>query len=453
MKNSKKRGFTIVELVIVIAVIAILAGVLIPTFVSIINKANESNDIQAVRNMNTFLASAKVTDEVNSILDVYDLFDESGYSVENYKPLYKDRYYYYDKQYNQILYVDANNTVLFPAEHQGKTYASLGHDWMSLGMTTVKAVSPSEGKYNNNSATQTITAIVANVAEYAYVIENYNKASSDKTTLDLTIDGTVDMMGSGSLFKEARGTITITGTNNAVIKNITSNDFATTSTGNKSKIPSQYGAGALVENLKGNLTIKDVTFENLNVKEIYTGGVGLIVAQVEGGTLELNNVTIKNSTIIGHRDVAAIVGSVSGKGKVILSGDVVIENVNVMTTGGRAAFMVGRLDKTDGLEVKSGAKFVKNNSKISIYKCDASEQQFADGTPDVKPTGWSDKAWTDRRFIEGQECYIYSVKNLDDGKGSKEYKAYGYRSDALVLLNSASGAWKAYTTLNVFAKP
>ena len=32
MKNTKKRGFPIVELVIVIAVIAILASVLIPTF-------------------------------------------------------------------------------------------------------------------------------------------------------------------------------------------------------------------------------------------------------------------------------------------------------------------------------------------------------------------------------------------------------------------------------------
>ena len=41
MKNSKKRGFTIVELVIVIAVIAILASILIPTFTSIIQKARE----------------------------------------------------------------------------------------------------------------------------------------------------------------------------------------------------------------------------------------------------------------------------------------------------------------------------------------------------------------------------------------------------------------------------
>lgn len=42
-KNNKRKGFTIVELVIVIAVIGILAGVMIPTFGGIIEKANESN--------------------------------------------------------------------------------------------------------------------------------------------------------------------------------------------------------------------------------------------------------------------------------------------------------------------------------------------------------------------------------------------------------------------------
>ena len=42
MKKTNKKGFTIVELVIVIAVIAILAAVLIPTFSGIITKANQS---------------------------------------------------------------------------------------------------------------------------------------------------------------------------------------------------------------------------------------------------------------------------------------------------------------------------------------------------------------------------------------------------------------------------
>lgn len=43
MKKMNKKGFTIVELTIVIAVIAILAAVLIPTFSGVITKAKESN--------------------------------------------------------------------------------------------------------------------------------------------------------------------------------------------------------------------------------------------------------------------------------------------------------------------------------------------------------------------------------------------------------------------------
>lgn len=48
MKN--KKGFTIVELVIVIAVIAILAAVLIPTFSGVIGKANTSARTQEFTN-------------------------------------------------------------------------------------------------------------------------------------------------------------------------------------------------------------------------------------------------------------------------------------------------------------------------------------------------------------------------------------------------------------------
>lgn len=51
MKKTAKKGFTIVELVIVIAVIAILAAVLIPTFVSLVNKANSSAALADARNM------------------------------------------------------------------------------------------------------------------------------------------------------------------------------------------------------------------------------------------------------------------------------------------------------------------------------------------------------------------------------------------------------------------
>ena len=48
--NKAKQGFTIVELVIVIAVIGILAGVLIPTFSNVISSANEAADLNEAQN-------------------------------------------------------------------------------------------------------------------------------------------------------------------------------------------------------------------------------------------------------------------------------------------------------------------------------------------------------------------------------------------------------------------
>ena len=50
MKRNNKKGFTIVELVIVIAVIGILAAVLIPTFSGIIESAQDNAGKQEARN-------------------------------------------------------------------------------------------------------------------------------------------------------------------------------------------------------------------------------------------------------------------------------------------------------------------------------------------------------------------------------------------------------------------
>ena len=67
MINSRKKGFTLVELVIVIAVIAILAAVLIPTFSSLVKKANLSADQQAVRQINTLLATEFATEKPETL--------------------------------------------------------------------------------------------------------------------------------------------------------------------------------------------------------------------------------------------------------------------------------------------------------------------------------------------------------------------------------------------------
>lgn len=60
MKRNNKKGFTIVELVIVIVVIAILAAVLIPTFSNVIEKAQKSANLQQAKNFYTLVEANTV---------------------------------------------------------------------------------------------------------------------------------------------------------------------------------------------------------------------------------------------------------------------------------------------------------------------------------------------------------------------------------------------------------
>lgn len=49
MKERMKKGFTVVELVIVVAVIAVTAAAVIPTFTSVVRKAKESAAFQQAK--------------------------------------------------------------------------------------------------------------------------------------------------------------------------------------------------------------------------------------------------------------------------------------------------------------------------------------------------------------------------------------------------------------------
>lgn len=83
MQTKKaKRGFTITELVIVIAVIAILAAVLIPTFSNVIDRANESAAMQEARsewsNYQPEVAATLDDDANNDFLIKYDDADDTS---------------------------------------------------------------------------------------------------------------------------------------------------------------------------------------------------------------------------------------------------------------------------------------------------------------------------------------------------------------------------------------
>ena len=87
MYKKGKKGFTIVELVIVVAVIGVLTAILVPTFVNLTNKANNAADESLVKNLNTQLRMKEQTEGKNKTLaDALKDAKEAGYLVENLTP-------------------------------------------------------------------------------------------------------------------------------------------------------------------------------------------------------------------------------------------------------------------------------------------------------------------------------------------------------------------------------
>lgn len=364
MNKQKKKGFTIVELVIVIAVIAILAAVLIPTFSGLIKKANMSADQQAVRQMNITLAAEGAV-EKNDIFDVYNALGEMGMDAKDYKPLTEDTYFFWDAELDRVLHVDENKKVLYPEDYADLSY--VGRTWLSLSQT-IAAKAPSD--YESGTTTD---VTVNSGAELLYVLDDINKGTSSKQ-MKITIPAEgVDMMGAtfniGNMDSDAGYDVEITG---GPILNATAVDAGWMGDGKTNGWDGQYGCGLVGMVLGGNtVKIHDVTFENMNVKNTSGSGVGLLVGAVQGGAnVEIYNVTIKNSTVIGHRNTGALVGYAQGTVK--LSGAINLENVSVKTVGGRSGLLVGYVANA----VTDTSTITLSNCSYDFYQCEQNTGEY-----------------------------------------------------------------------------
>ena len=118
MRNTKKKGFTIVELVVVVAVIAILAAVLIPTFSGIIKKAKLNADEQTVTNMNKYVAAAAAEEEFAYPADAVNALYDNGFNIGKFETFSKGYHYAYDFEDNKFYLLDDNANVIFPDKDQ-----------------------------------------------------------------------------------------------------------------------------------------------------------------------------------------------------------------------------------------------------------------------------------------------------------------------------------------------
>lgn len=107
-----KKGFTIIELVIVIAVIAVLTAVLVPTFVHLSKKARDTNDKSIVTSANIQLAAQEGLQGKNrSMSEAVKDVDEIGYHMSTV-PTGNGNKIVWDSVTDRFVLLDKDNNVL-----------------------------------------------------------------------------------------------------------------------------------------------------------------------------------------------------------------------------------------------------------------------------------------------------------------------------------------------------
>ena len=194
MKHTNKKGFTIVELVIVIAVIAILAAVLIPTFSNLIKKANISNDTAIAKNLNTAISVAGVLDGVETFEDAIAAVREQGFLLANLNAKTDGCYFVWEAESKQFLLVDtkADFKVLYSAN---KDYAPIGASW-NIITSDLTAAGELEQLGKGITVKRTVRAAedlntLINSGEEVLVYVDESVQISDKSFVKLNKEGAV----------------------------------------------------------------------------------------------------------------------------------------------------------------------------------------------------------------------------------------------------------------------
>ena len=376
-KRKNKKGFTIVELVIVIAVIAILAAVLIPTFSSLIKKANESADIQAVRQMNTSLAIHETTENLDNIADVIAALDKENLDLDNYKPLVKGCHFFWVKNLNRIIYVDAENKVIFPEEY--KSLEKEQGNWYSLS-GEIQLDSSWKEKIESGNVE------ISSGEQLASFIDEYQKGNTEAQKVQvLTVSEDIDLSGATYRFGDITKDLTIQGKEGQTptiygFRNDTNSIFGSGEFAKKG-----YGYG-LFGNIKAGaeVVIKDVNLDGMVVKDTInedTGTMGLISGYVNG-TLILENVNITNSVVEGNQKIGGIAGTVGVGGNLKMS-NVMFENTFVYGCL-EVAKLVGYVNDKATVtaeNLQTEKLFVKPRVTITPYEyCGESEENIINPT-------------------------------------------------------------------------
>lgn len=219
MTNTKKRGFTIVSLILVILLIAILAAILIPTFIKLNKTAKLSADEQAVTSMNTVLIKNEALNGKPSTVDAAkQILSDSGFNMPA-SPITAGYSFYWIKADNRVVLVKMNGESpekITYTKDLAKKYATLPADdeWFPLGADKGTPVIPPECTHEDTSR-EYIPLADANGGSTQHIIicQTCNEKLGIENHIDQDDDGKCDLCGWGDRTEPHVHAYTITSNN------------------------------------------------------------------------------------------------------------------------------------------------------------------------------------------------------------------------------------------------
>lgn len=200
MKKKLKKGFTLVELVIVIAVIAILSAVLIPTFGNVIQNANDSAAFSTASNALTqyttsMAAAQQSTDLPNGYVLVYDKDQEFNGSYDIFGTNHEPKPKYVFRFENGSLKQKDTDSAGKDIEYKFATVCGSSAETAKVVQLTKKYTALTNGKYKleteTNKGTAAITVADSKATYYgAYVLDG--TIGTDKVTGKVLLVADVD---------------------------------------------------------------------------------------------------------------------------------------------------------------------------------------------------------------------------------------------------------------------